>query len=278
MSRVISIDDADDPRVAAYVSVRERDLIGHGRRFVAEGELVLRALLGRSRFPIESVFLLETRLHQLAGLLADLPDDVPVYSAGRAVMDRVVGFPIHRGVLAIGQRVTDVPARELLGNAGSHGLVVGLIGISNHDNVGGVFRNAAAFGADAVVLDETSCDPLYRKAIRVSAGASLVVPFARGGAAAHLLRSCAESGYEAIALSPQGDEPLEGIAFAPRTALLFGAEGPGLPPDILSSTRSARISMAPGFDSLNVATASGIALHAARGTRPNSQPAQSPWR
>ncbi|MDQ4135976.1 MAG: RNA methyltransferase [Pseudomonadota bacterium] len=267
MSRVTPIHEPDDPRIAAYVGVRERDLVGRGRRFIAEGEVVLRALLGGSRFPVESVFLLDTRLTRLAALVAELPETVPVYVAPRAVMDRVVGFPIHRGVLAVGLRGEERSPRDLLAGLGARALVVGLIGIANHDNVGGIFRNAAAFGADAVLLDATSCDPLYRKAIRVSAGASLSVPFARDGSADDLLRELEAAGCDTVALSPRGRESLRDVAFGPRIALLFGAEGPGLPPDILSRTRSVRVPIAPGFDWLNVATASGIALYEACLTR-----------
>jgi len=270
MSRITQIDDPDDSRIAAYVGVRERDLVGHGRRFIAEGEVVLRALLNRSRFPVESIFVLNRRLPQLAPLLAEVPEAVPVYAAAKAVMDRVVGFPIHRGVLAIGQRGPDISAQELLAGVRPPALVVGLIGVSNHDNVGGVFRNAAAFAAEAVLLDETSCDPLYRKAIRVSAGASLSVPFARGGSAESLLEALSTAGCDTIALSPQGRESLHDIAFGSRTALLLGAEGHGLPSDILSRTRSVRVPIAPGFDSLNVATASGIALYEASRARLNT--------
>jgi tRNA G18 (ribose-2'-O)-methylase SpoU len=263
MNRVVHIHDSADPRVALYVAVRERDLVGHGRRFVAEGELILRLLLSQSRFRIESIFILDSRLARLAPLLAGLSDEVPVYVAERPVMDEVVGFPIHRGVLAIGRRGPELSHRGLLSGLPRNSVVVGLVGISNHDNVGGIFRNAAAFGADAVLLDETSCDPLYRKAIRVSAGASLKVPFARGGAAEEMLEELAAAAYDIVGLSPSGRETLDEITLGPRTALLFGAEGDGLPPNILSRTRSVRVPMAPGFDSLNVATASGIALYKA---------------
>jgi tRNA G18 (ribose-2'-O)-methylase SpoU len=135
------------------------------------------------------------------------------------------------------------------------------MGIANHDNVGGIFRNAAAFGAAAVLLDSGSCDPLYRKAIRVAAGACLTVPFVRGETSAQLLDGLAAAGFEALALSPSGAEPLHAVAPAPRTALLVGAEGPGLPPEILSRCRSVAIPMAAGTDSLNVATAAAIALY-----------------
>jgi tRNA G18 (ribose-2'-O)-methylase SpoU len=263
MSGVIPIHDADDPRIAPYVSLRERDVASRGQKFIGEGELVLRMLLAQSRFPIESVFVLDSRLPRLSPLLAGLPDTVPVYSAARPVMDRAVGFPIHRGVLAIGRRGPEPSHRDLLSGLGPKSVVVGLIGISNHDNVGGIFRNAAAFGADAVLLDATSCDPLYRKSIRVSAGASLKVPFARGGSADDVLQELAAAAYDIVGLSPSGRETLQEITFGPRMALLFGAEGQGLPPDILGRTRSVRVPMAPRFDSLNVATASGIVLYRA---------------
>lgn len=263
MGRVIHIHDADDPRIAAYASIRERDIVGHGGRFIAEGELVLRILVSQSRFQIESVFVLDSRLPRLSSLLVDLPDAVPVYTAARPVMDRIVGFPIHRGVLAVGRRGPELSPRDLLSRPTSRSVVVGLIGISNHDNVGGIFRNAGAFAADAVLLDASSCDALYRKSIRVSAGACLKIPFARGGSAQEMLQELSAAAYDIVGLSPAGRETLDDITFGPRTALLFGPEGEGLSPAILSRTRSARVPMAPGFDSLNVATASGIALYEA---------------
>jgi tRNA G18 (ribose-2'-O)-methylase SpoU len=127
--------------------------------------------------------------------------------------------------------------------------------------MGGIFRNAAAFGADAVLLDDTCCDPLYRKAIRVSVGAALTVPFARTGDGASLVRALAAAGFETVALSPRGETALGDLALGARAAALFGAEGPGLPAAVLDPTRPVRIAMAGGFDSLNVATTSGIVLH-----------------
>ena len=107
------------------------------------------------------------------------PAGTPVYVASRAVIDAVAGFPMHRGVLAIGRRREEDTLRHAcLRPCPARALVVVLVGISNHDNIGAIFRNAAAFGADAVLLDETCCDPLYRKAIRVSVGAALKIPFA----------------------------------------------------------------------------------------------------
>ena len=140
------------------------------------------------------------------------------------------------------------------------------IGIANHDNVGGLFRNAAAFGAAGVLLDTGSADPLYRKAIRVSAGASLTLPHARAPAPA-ILDALEAAGIAALALTPRGATELDDVAPAPRVAVIVGAEGPGLPEDVLARVQGVRIAMARqavacGFDSLNVATAAAIALHA----------------
>jgi tRNA G18 (ribose-2'-O)-methylase SpoU len=136
-----------------------------------------------------------------------------------------------------------------------------LCGIANHDNMGGLFRNAAAFGADAILLDSQCCDPLYRKAIRVSVGGALTVPFARIDSAVDIPSLLAEHGFSAFSLSPSGAMNLAEVRRPERAALLFGAEGPGLPAALLARTQAVSIPMASGFDSLNVATTSGIVLY-----------------
>jgi tRNA G18 (ribose-2'-O)-methylase SpoU len=257
---VIHIDDPDDPRLADYREVRERDLVGRQGRFIAEGVVVLEKLVRAGRHPIASVLVAEKRTAALAPLLAELAPGVPVYAASQAVMDAVVGFPIHRGVLAAGVR-TEPDLETVLAGLPDQALVMGLVGIANHDNMGGLFRNAAAFGADAVLLDEGCCDPLYRKAIRVSVGAALTVPFARTGDATRLGEVLEARGFSVVALSPRGQTELASFQPAPRTAVLFGAEGPGLPDAVMARAHTLRIAMAGDFDSLNVATTSGIVLH-----------------
>lgn len=258
---LIAISDPDDLRIEAYRAVRERDLLGRQHRFIAEGEVVLRVLLRQPRFEVESLLLGEGRAEGLSDALHLLLPEVPVYVANRQVMDAIVGFPIHRGILAVAKRPVLPPVEALLANLPETALVVGMVGLANHDNVGGIFRNAAAFGADAVLLDQETCDPLYRKAIRVSVGGALVVPFTRVPSADALVRALAGASFEVIALSPSGAETLSRVRSSRRTALLLGAEGPGLPPDLLARTRTVSIPMSGGFDSLNVATTSGIALH-----------------
>ncbi|QFU16840.1 TrmH family RNA methyltransferase [Microvirga thermotolerans] len=261
MVQPVAVTDPEDPRIEPYRAVRERDLVGREHRFVAEGEVVLRVLLRQERFAVESLLLAENRLEGLSDCLAALPSHVPVYTAGRAVMDAIVGFPIHRGILAIARREPLPSPDDLLSGLPEDALVLGLIGLANHDNVGGIFRNAAAFGADAVLLDDATCDPLYRKAIRVSVGGALLVPFTRAGTGQALVEALRRAGFEILALSPSGREPLGQVRRRGRTALLLGAEGPGLPASVLAETRTVTIPMSGGFDSLNVATTSGIALY-----------------
>lgn len=260
MTTAARIADPADPRVADYLQVRERDLVGREGRFIAEGVVVLEKLIAASRHPLRSVLVAKKRLDALAGLLAGVPAGVPVYAADQAVMDAIVGFPIHRGVLAVGERA-EPSAAALLEHLPAQALVVGLMGIANHDNMGGLFRNAAAFGVDAVLVGADCCDPLYRKAIRVSVGAALTVPFARLSPGEDLIDLLAARGFEALALSPAGERTLAELAPSPRQAALFGAEGPGLSAALMARTRTVRIPMAAGFDSLNVATTSGIVLH-----------------
>ncbi|MFC7051742.1 TrmH family RNA methyltransferase [Hansschlegelia quercus] len=259
----IPVIDAEDPRIADYRAVRERDVVGRGERFVAEGEVVLRLLLGtRSRHVAQSLLVGESRLAAVEPLLTDLPGATPVYVASQAVMDAVVGFHIHRGLLAIGRRASTPDAAALLAGLPERALVVALSGVSNHDNVGGIFRNAAAFGAAAVLLDGASCDPLYRKAIRVSVGASLITPFSRGASSEAMLDALEAERFEVLALSPSGDRLLSEVERTPRIALLLGAEGPGLAASLMARAKTVRIPMAAGFDSLNVAATSAVALYA----------------
>ena len=256
---ILPVTDPSDPRIAGFLSVRERDLIGRDGVFMAEGEVVLRLVAGRPDHSIRAVLVSEAAARRLFDLLEPL--DAPVFVAAQGVMDAIVGFHIHRGILALVAPPPPPDAASLLAALPARAMVAGLVGLTNHDNMGGIFRNAAAFGAAAILLDAACCDPLYRKAIRVSVGASLIVPFARVPDGAAMVECLAAAGFETVSLSPAGDGLLGAYARAPRVAALFGTEGPGLPSQVLATTRSLRIPMAAGFDSLNVATTSGIVLH-----------------
>jgi tRNA G18 (ribose-2'-O)-methylase SpoU len=261
LSDIIAIDDPSDPRVAPYREVRDRDVVGRHGGFIAEGEVVLRVFARSPLYRARSLLIAENRLGRLADLIAPFRGRAPIYAASQTVMDAIVGFNIHRGILAFGLRGPEISAGELLASLPTRSIVLALFGISNHDNVGGIFRNAAAFGVSAVLIDGACCDPLYRKAIRVSVGGALTVPFARLSPDENALDLLERHGFAAVALSPAGATPLANLAPSERTALLLGAEGRGLPAAILARADTVIIPMAAGFDSLNVAVTSGIVLH-----------------
>jgi tRNA G18 (ribose-2'-O)-methylase SpoU len=265
MSGIIHIIDPDDMRIDAYRNVQERDLVGRQGRFIAEGRVVLSVLIQHAPQTIESLLVLENRMAGISDLLAGLPLDVPVYVAAQPVMDTVAGFHLHRGILAIAKRAPPPEFDSFIASLGKDALVAVLSGISNHDNMGSIFRNAAAFEADALVLDDQCCDPFYRKAIRVSVGAVLKVPHVRAGALEAALEKLASAGFDIFALSPRGAMSISELPKTGRRALVLGTEGEGLPQKILQSLQTCKIAMSADFDSLNVATASGLALfHASR--------------
>jgi tRNA G18 (ribose-2'-O)-methylase SpoU len=261
MPTIIPIEDPADPLIEAYRDIRERDLVGRDGMFVAEGQVVLEKLVASKAYRPLSLLIAAKRIDALKPIIEALPADIPVYAAAQPVIDAVAGFPLHRGILAIGRRIEQSSADDLLGGLTGDADVLVLSAIANHDNIGGIFRNAAAFGIKAILLDSDCCDPLYRKAIRVSVGAALLVPFARlarGGDALDLL---GRHGFKAIALSPAGAGLLTDYAPGRRNAAILGAEGPGLAAALLARATSVRIAMSPGFDSLNVAVTSGIVAH-----------------
>jgi tRNA G18 (ribose-2'-O)-methylase SpoU len=252
-----------------YRNIRDADLINGRGLFMAEGELVVRTLLETSRFEAKSVFLLQSRLESMYDTLESNASEAPIYVAGQNLMDEIVGFHIHRGVLSAGVRGPETNADALLDDIPrGPARVLVLETLANHDNVGGVFRNAAAFGTACVLLDARTCDPLYRKAIRVSMGATLRTPFARLNAR-DAIETLRRRGFRTVALTPSPDarniNEVAQLFQSERVALLLGAEGPGLTEQTLKAAdERAFIPMAAGTDSLNVASCSAVALHAFR--------------
>lgn len=269
---IVAIDDLEDPRVAPYRNVKDRDLSRDLDAFLVEGAGAIRQLIERSRFEPESLLLSPRALASLEPALARLAPDTPIYVAKRADYHDIVGFDLHRGCLALCRRRREPALRELLDDPSIDGRAPLLVleGITNHDNVGGLFRNARAFGAGAVVLCPTCCDPLYRKAIRTSIGASLELPFARASSwPGELL----DADVPIVALHP-GSGGVDLAEWSPppgRFALVVGTEGPGLSLALAEAADvRLRIGMEPGIDSINVALAAGIALHHVRALRHRS--------
>lgn len=266
--RTIAITDPDDPRLADYLNVRDRDLVRR-ETFMAEGRLVVAQLLSRaSRYRARSVLVTPVALEAMRDDIERGVGDAPVYIADQGVMDAIVGFPIHRGCLAAGEVGEAVTPEALVSEVGERSRVLLVLeDIANHDNVGAIFRNAAAFGAGGVLLNERCCSPLYRKAVRVSMGASLRVAWATTGRLVDELDRLAGAGWAVVALTPDaGATDLAAFAASPagcgRVALVLGAEGPGLSEEALgAATHRVRIPIGAGTDSLNVATAGAIALY-----------------
>lgn len=265
----LRIEDPADPRLAPYVNVRDKDARRQGT-FVAEGIVVLESVLDGGRHPLESVLVSERRVDAVAPALARVPVDVPVYVVPHELLLDVVGFKIHRGLLAVGRR-TPVPTLAALCAPLAPGAVVLVLeDLTDADNVGASFRNAAAFGAAAVVLTERCADPLYRKAIRVSAGHAVRLPFHRGGSAEEILTALHSYGFLTVAMCLDEDaRPLH--AWAPptgRVAIWLGTEGGGLSEAARSGAREKIwIEMARGVDSLNVSVAGAVALYAVAAAR-----------
>ena len=254
--------DPDDPRLADFRDLtradRRPDRPGGRGLVLAEGVPVVQRLLA-SAYPLRAVLGVPPRLAALASDLAEVT--APVYQASADLMAEVVGFHLTRGVLASADRAPEPAVPELLARARR---VLVLEGVNDHENLGALFRNAAALGIDAVLLGPRCADPLYRRSVRVSMGHVLRVPFAR----VERLAPLRAAGFTVLALTPHPTAvPLSTVdPAAPRLALLVGAEGPGLSPEALAAADLlVRIPMAEGVDSLNVATAAAIAIHHLRG-------------
>ncbi|MGH3614477.1 MAG: TrmH family RNA methyltransferase [Pseudonocardia sp.] len=265
VATITLISDAADRRLDDY-----RDLTSADRRpdrpggrglVIAEGIVVVRRLID-SPYPVRSLLGVPRRLADLTEDLAGL--HVPVYAADADTMATAVGFHLNRGVLAVADRVASSDPVAL---AKRSRVVAVLEGVSDHENLGALFRNAAALGVDGVLLGPRCSDPLYRRSVRVSMGHVLRVPFAdlpgEWPGSLDLLRA---AGLRVVALTPLADAvglAGAGLADSP-VALLLGAEGPGLSAEALAvADLRVRIPMASGVDSLNVATAAALAFHAA---------------
>jgi tRNA G18 (ribose-2'-O)-methylase SpoU len=256
--QVIEVADPADPRLADFRDLTDADVRPDRRGVViAEGANVVERLAG-SPYAMRAVIGVPARIEALRPVLEAV--EVTAYSLDKWLLSEVVGFRVTRGVLASATRPAPADPAALLARARR---VAVLEALNDFENLGGVFRNAAAFGVDAVLLDPRCADPLYRRSVRVSMGHVLRVPFAvLGGPWPSSLDLLREHGFELLALTPApGAEPLREVAPPPRWAVLLGAEGPGLTAAALArADRLVRIPMADGVDSLNVATAAAVAF------------------
>ncbi|MBV7295546.1 RNA methyltransferase [Corynebacterium sp. TAE3-ERU12] len=257
----IRIDDPADPRLDDIRDLnhsdRRPDLPGGKGLVIAEGSLVVPRLL-QSRFPARCVVGLARKLDELGEV------DIPAYEVSRETLAEVAGFDMHRGLVAAADRAPEPELADVVRNART---VLVLEGVGDHENIGAIFRNAAALGVDGVLFGAACADPLYRRVVRVSMGHVLRVPYAHlPGTTTTWQRSLAglqDQGFRVVAMTPAGAVPLwEALADADRVAIVVGAEGPGMTEHAMRACDvRAAIPMAPGTDSLNVATSAAMACY-----------------
>lgn len=273
----IRIESIDDPRVEVYGNLKDADLSRRGGYFIAEGPLVVKQLL-RSSHNVHSILTAETKLDVVEEELRSRPHEIPFYTASQEVLDAIAGIHLHRGILACGVRPRPLAIHDLV--ARSTTLLI-LEDLSNHDNIGGLFRVAAALGGPAcsVILSPRCCDPYYRKALRVSIGHVLSTHFVFTEFTPDLWKTLAASGFTIIS-TEQRDNPrlVTSLDRPEKLALVLGAEGPGLQPETAAQIRAAgginaRISMAPMVDSLNIVVAAGVLLSHLAGPIPGPEKA-----
>jgi tRNA G18 (ribose-2'-O)-methylase SpoU len=261
---IIRIDDGHDSRLADYAGVREPARLRERGLLIAEGRFVVRRLLDSTRITLRSLLLNDAALNGLGDLLEAAGKNCDAYVASPEVITAATGFNMHRGCLAVAERPAELSLEDVLS---SSQFVAVLERVVDADNVGSVFRSAEAFGVDAVLVSPGCCDPFYRKAIRTSSGAALVVPCAAATPWPDALDQLRNNGFVIAATTPDEEavnirEFVATAAARGRVAVLLGTEGQGLTAEALARADiRLRIPMSGALDSLNIATVAGIVLH-----------------
>ncbi|MHA6764517.1 TrmH family RNA methyltransferase [Streptacidiphilus sp. PAMC 29251] len=264
MAELITIEDPQDPRLRDFVALTDVEL--RRRRepeeglFIAEGEKVIRRAR-QSGYRMRSMLLSSKWIDVMRDVIDEVP--APVYAVSPALAEQVTGYHVHRGAIASMQRKPLPEVEELL-RGGSR--IAVLEGLTDHANIGAVYRSAAALGVDAVLLSPDCADPLYRRAVKVSMGAVFTVPYAVLSSWPQDLEKVREAGYNILALTPHHDAvPLAEVPEERlrKSAVMLGSEGHGLSPEALRAADEwVRIPMSHGIDSLNIAAAAAISFYA----------------
>ena len=249
-----------DPRIAPYLNLKDRELAREGDRFIVEGEQVVRRLLA-SRFETESVLIADRHFEQMRSLI---PEQVDLLVAPSDIVNSILGFRFHSGVMACGRRGTPPAIADIMATAGARATLAIVEDVNNSENLGSLIRIAAGFGVDAMILGERCADPFFRRSIRVSMGTVFYLPIVRAANLVEEMRSLQSRwGFELIAtvLDPSA-EVLAGADRPDRVALCFGSEAQGLSDSVMAACdRKITIPMHLGTDSLNVSVAAGIVLY-----------------
>jgi len=254
------VDLATDPRIAPFTSLKDRDIAREHGLFIAEGEHLLQRLIG-SALKTDRILLSDRRVDEIAPMV---PADVPIYVATDAMMRDIIGHKFHSGVIAAGVRPSAKGIDQVVPRDRERLTIVVLPEIANAENLGALFRIAAGFGADAVLLGERSADPYWRQCVRVSMGNVFKMPIAHStNIVKDLQRLHDEWGVNIVGtVLAERAESLSGFIRDAKTAVLFGNEAQGLDAtQIAACDRLVTIPMNLGTDSLNVAMAAGIVMY-----------------
>jgi tRNA G18 (ribose-2'-O)-methylase SpoU len=256
---LIAVDDVDDPRLAPYRDLPQRNLTRQSGLFIAEGEKVVERLIA-SDYEVASILAEPTFAYRYQ---SRVPEKTPIYVASRELLMATIGFHFHRGIVACGRRKLAIATGDLLANTPTHATVVVCPSVQDPTNLGSIIRTAAAFGCAAVVLGNKCADPFSRRVLRVSMGAALQLPIVESNNLADDMKKLAHASFElyATVLDPTA-EPLHAMKRGDRLALLLGSEGHGLEDEWIElAHRKITIPMQAGIDSLNVAVAAAVFLH-----------------
>ncbi len=254
----IRIESPQDPRIAPYANLRDRELRARRGRFIAEGELVVRRLL-ESRYAVESLLVAESQLARI-----DAPTSVPVYYGASETLEAIAGFPFHRGILGCGIRPAASDWSARVPPPANAAVAVLCSAVRDAENLGVILRNCAAFGVDFVLIGDQSIDPFTRRVLRVSMATALKLNICLSADLnVDLRRLRHDFGFHCAAtvLDPNAT-PLAVARRPRRLALVFGNELTGVAADTrLQCESQVTIPMSLETDSLNVAVASGIFLY-----------------
>lgn len=259
---ITEIESAADPRVAIFASLTERQLRSalspEDALFIAESPKVIHVALDAGLTPVA---LLAEQRHldgDARSIIDRAPGSMQIFTGPREVLSSLTGYKLTRGVLCAMRR----PKMPRLADICRDARRVAVIdGVTDTTNIGAIFRSAAALGVDAVVLTPTACDPLNRRAVRVSMGSVFLIPWTFSPDPVEKLRKL---GFKSVALALCDDSvSIEDprLAAEPRLAMILGTEGDGLPRNVIAAADwTAKIPMMHGVDSLNVAAASALAF------------------
>lgn len=260
MASFTTITSLDIPELHPYRTLRRPEEHHRQGIFVAEGEKVVRRLL-ESDLATRSLLLTPEWLETLRPLLE--PRSFAVYVAPKHLVETIVGYPLHQGIMALGEVPPPASLKSVLARATRPFLLAAIDGLTNAENIGVVVRNCAAFGVDALVVGETSSSPYLRRAVRNSMGAVFRLAVVESPSLVATLGTLRRDyGIGVVAAHPAAQRPLAGSDdLSSDCCIVFGSEGGGLSPAVLNACDAAfSLPMKNDVDSLNVASASAVFL------------------